>query len=117
MLNILHLIQFIFIGTIAFISHIRILYLIWNVVIFICLGGRSPVIPSVCYDLFGHKKGSTMFSYVNLGSPVGNLAQFLMVFFLSMKIGYEPIIWVLVGFSFVALALTTFFIPHQKSSN
>lgn len=114
-LNNLHAILFIFILTLQFISFSKTLYLIWVAAFFFILGGRSPLLPSYAFQIFGSKKAPNIFPYMNIGSFLGNCLQFILVASLSLKFGYHLVLWILSLASMLAIICTSTLLRRTSS--
>jgi hypothetical protein len=74
----------------------------------ICIGGIFGTAPSFSQIVFGHKTGSNLYGFIFLAISTSNFIAFGYVKGLSTSIGFDSVIYIVLGMSIACIPLIIF---------
>lgn len=95
-------------STIRFAVYSKAAYLTEIFLINLCLGGLLVTTPTVVQTIFGQKMGSNIYGFFWCVIATGNWLQFIFVEFLSLKIGFNNVIYICLAMCLMAYPIIFF---------
>lgn len=104
-------------ATFHFICKIDYLFLIWNAILFACLGGNYTLLPPIAIKLYGKINGVRIYAFFICSMGLASIFVYFIQLYVVRFLGYDYLFFVLSGISFCPLISNIFFEEYISRNN
>jgi OFA family oxalate/formate antiporter-like MFS transporter len=91
--------------TVSYAVKVPQIYLLYVLLTYVCYGGHLGMFPAISSQVFGVRNGTQIYGLLFQGFATSNLIQFLLLRTIQVSYGFQPIFWLEVVFSGLAMFL------------